>query len=479
MMEKAVLEFASGTLLLKQKTEESLPEALSPFFIRDTRVGRAWRAAASDYAPILRTAHEHGIELEDQARAYETLDLTIHSPYPPMEHQKQAMERWRAARARGTVVMPTGSGKTYFAVRCIAAVNRSALVVAPTIDLMVQWANVLEKFFQTKIGMLGGGSKEILPLTVSTYDSAVLMMEFIGNRFGLIVFDECHHLPGQINRMAASMCIAPYRLGLTATPEREDDGEEVMEKLIGPVVFRAYIDELEGKVLAPYLTRRIRVELSPEETAEYTAARKTYTNFIRRHQIDFSDPDGWSRFIAMSARMPGGREAFTAYLKQRQIARCGRAKLELVWKLIRQHRGERILVFTADNDAAYQMGEAFCMPVLTHKTKAGERRDFLERFRSGEYPVLFTSKVLNEGVDVPEASVGIVVSGSGSIREHVQRLGRILRAKEGKQAVLYELVSEGTSEMRVSDRRRQNRAYEQRRMRFFHETARHEGDGSC
>ena len=469
-MSRLKLEFNAGTLLLREEPGAGiLPGVFGSLAVQDDRAGGAWRAAAYQYAPILRTAKQHGIEIDDQARDYSPLDLKLYTPFAPMEHQRQAMERWRAAQARGTVVMPTGSGKTYFAVRCIAAVNRPAIVVAPTIDLMVQWADVLKKFFRQEIGMLGGGSKEILPLTVSTYDSAVLQMEFIGNRFGLIVFDECHHLPGQINRMAASMCIAPYRLGLTATPEREDDGEEVMEQLIGPVVFRAYIDELEGKVLAPYVTRRIRVELSESEQAEYQLARKTYTNFVRRHQIDFSDPDGWGRFIAMSARIPGGREAFAAYLRQRQIARCGRAKLELVWKLLRNHRGERILVFTADNDAAYQMGEAFCLPVLTHKTKAAERRDMLERFRSGEYPVLLTSKVLNEGVDVPEASVGIVVSGSGSIREHVQRLGRILRAKDGKQAVLYELVSEGTSEMRVSDRRRQNRAYAQRRLRFYRE----------
>ena len=469
-MGKVILEFSAGTLLLHEENGEGgLPEAFRELAVRDERTGGQWRAAACQYAPLLRLAHQHGIEIDDRARNYETLELKIHSPFAPLEHQKRAMECWRAAQARGTVVMPTGSGKTYFAVRCIAAVNRSAIVLAPTIDLMVQWAGVLKKFFQTEIGMLGGGSKEILPLTVSTYDSAVLQMEFIGNRFGLIVFDECHHLPGQVNRMAASMCIAPYRLGLTATPEREDDGEEVMARLIGPVVFRAYIDELEGNVLAPYVTRRLRVELSEAETAEYAAARKTYTSFVRRHQIDFSEPDGWGRFIAFSARIPGGREAFTAYLKQRQIARCGRAKLELVWKLLREHRGERILVFTADNDAAYQMGEAFCLPVLTHKTKAAERRDFLERFRKGEYPVLLTSKVLNEGVDVPEASVGIVVSGSGSIREHVQRLGRILRAKDGKQAILYELVSEGTSEMRVSDRRRQNRAYDQRRLHYRQE----------
>lgn len=220
-------------------------------------------------------------------------------------------------------------------------------------------------------------------------------------------------------------------------------------------------------MLAPYITRRIRVTLSPEEAEEYAAARRMYTNFIRAHQIDFSERDGWTRFIMLSARLPGGRDAMKAYLKQRAIAQCSRAKLNIVWNIMRENRSERIIIFTADNDTAYRMGEIFCMPVLTHKTKAAERKDFLDRFRSGEYPVLLTSKVLNEGVDVPEASIGIVVSGSGSTREHVQRLGRILRAKDGKQAVLYELVSDGTSEMRVSDRRRQHRAYEQRRLQFY------------
>jgi len=149
-----------------------------------------------------------------------------------------------------------------------------------------------------------------------------------------------------------------------------------------------------------------------------------------------------------------------AFLEQRRIARGGRAKLRTVWELANRHCGERMLIFTADNATAYELGRLFFWPVLTHHTKAAERKEFLEKFRSGEYPVLVTSKVLNEGVDVPAAAVGVILSGSGSVREHVQRLGRILRPAPGKdQAVLYELVSADTSEENVSRRRRNHAAY--------------------
>jgi superfamily II DNA or RNA helicase len=127
---------------------------------------------------------------------------------------------------------------------------------------------------------------------------------------------------------------------------------------------------------------------------------------------------------------------------------------------LQKHAGDRVLVFTADNDTAYELGRRFLLPVLTHQTRVQERKAFLDAFREGVYPVLVTSRVLNEGIDVPEANVGIVVSGTGSTREHVQRLGRILRPGRGKQAVLYELVSGGTSESYVSERRRQHRAYQ-------------------
>jgi superfamily II DNA or RNA helicase len=99
------------------------------------------------------------------------------------------------------------------------------------------------------------------------------------------------------------------------------------------------------------------------------------------------------------------------------------------------------------------------VPAITHQTKVSERSEILERFGKGHYGVIVTSKVLNEGVDVPEANVAVVMSGSASVREHVQRLGRILRRREGKHARLYELVSANTTETSTSARRREHAAY--------------------
>src|SRR5207249_8791605 len=107
----------------------------------------------------------------------------------------------------------------------------------------------------------------------------------------------------------------------------------------------------------------------------------------------------------------------------------------------------------------YQIARRFLVPAITHQTKIKERKTVLERFHSGDYPVIVTGQVLNEGVDVPAANVGIVLSGTGSVREHVQRLGRLLRKLGDKQALLYEVVTRNTAEEYTSERRRQHGAY--------------------
>jgi superfamily II DNA or RNA helicase len=91
----------------------------------------------------------------------------------------------------------------------------------------------------------------------------------------------------------------------------------------------------------------------------------------------------------------------------------------------------------------YQIARKNLVPAITHQTKTKERHQILERFHSGECPIVATSQVLNEGVDVPSANVGIILSDTGSVREHVQRLGRLLRKHGDKQALLYEVDRAG------------------------------------
>ncbi|MBR4674651.1 MAG: DEAD/DEAH box helicase family protein [Victivallales bacterium] len=451
------IEFSEGTLLISTPPGSEAP--MEQWCVYDSRFN-CWRCDASAYAPIVEYLYRNHIPYEDTARSYSALNLVLREQRQPRDYQQAALNAWTAAKRRGIVVLPTGTGKTFVAELAIASANRSTLVVVPTIDLMTQWASQLERAFGCHVGMLGGGSHEIADITVSTYDSALLSIDSSGGKFGLLIVDECHHLPGQTYRHIATAAIAPYRLGLSATPERDDLPDNQLEELLGKICFRKEIDELEGTVLADYTTERICVELDEEEFAAYHASRERYVNFLHRNAINLNNQDGWKAFLLAVARRPGGREAYRAYMEQKRIATASRAKLETVWQLLKKHAGSRTLIFTADNKTAYEIGERFRLPVLTHHTKAAERKDFLDCFRSGEYPCLVTSKVLNEGVDVPEAEIGIVVSGSGSIREHVQRLGRILRPTPGKSAILYEIVSFGTSEYSTSDRRRQHRAYE-------------------
>ncbi len=450
------LRFVAGTLELSGLA----PDAPPPPGCRWDPRSRCHRAPARAYAPLVLALRREGVELDDQARAYEELAAHLVLKRAARPFQDEALAAFRKGNGRGVVVLPTGAGKSHLAVLAIDDRRRSALVVVPTLDLVRQWYDLLRASFATEVGIVGGGSHEVRPLTVTTYDSAYLHMQHFGARFGLVVFDECHHLVGGTYELAAELCLAPYRLGLTATPERPDGREIELERLIGPTLYRKDIVELAGEYLAEYETVRVDVELSPEERAEYETERAIYLAFSRSSGVRMGSPSGWNDFLMRSARTAEGLRALAAYRRQRALALAPAQKLEHLERLLAQHRGERVLVFTEENRTAYAVSRRFLVPVITHQTKVKERSQILERFAAGTFDVVATSKVLNEGVDVPDASVAIVISGSGSVREHVQRLGRVLRRRGDKQAVLYELVSAGTGEVGTSERRRAHSAYQ-------------------
>lgn len=451
MARSPTLSFDRGTLLLHPPPAGT---AWIDYAVWDDRVGR-FRIPAMYYRRLVETLKAAGTTVVDSAREFSPLTLVPALEMTPYPHQREALAAWVAAGRQGVVVLPTGAGKTYVAQLAMQATRRSTLIVVPTLDLMHQWyAHLLAAFPDTTVGLLGGGSHDRTPVLVATYDSAAIYAEILGNQYALLVFDECHHLPSEFTRVIAEYSLAPYRLGLTATPERNDGKHADLHELIGPEVYRTTATALSGTVLAKHRIVPLTVKLSQRERQRYDLLIETRNRFLQQQGIRLGSLAGWQAFVKASARSRPGRSAMLAHREARAIAFGTAGKLRVLGDLLAQHVGARTLVFTDDNAMVYRVSREFLLPAITHKTPVKERHDVLQRFRTGDYPVIVTSRVLNEGVDVPEASVAIVLSGTGSPREYIQRLGRILRRGEGKLALLYEVIAEATSEEQTSRRRR-------------------------
>ena len=459
------LSFDDGTLLL-----EDAPKDI-PYAEWDDRVEK-YRARAQHYREIhdwatepdgqatLKKATAVVAEFVDDARSYSEFHLTPSVAIEPREYQQEALSAWRDNERRGSVILPTGSGKTFLAVQAIADAGVSTLIVVPTIDLMNQWHATLTNAFGDQlpdgVGVLGGGSHNVTNITVTTYDSAYRYINEYGDQFGLLVVDEVHHLPAPTYQQIPEMIIAPYRLGLTATYERADGAHEELEDLLGTVVYREEVDELAGEYLSEYETIHLQVELTEEERTEYDEEYQIYRDYVDTHDFDLWKESGYQEFLKRTSYDPQGRRALIAKQRAEKIARTAGKKSDTLDNLLKRHYDDRTIIFTANNRFAYELSKEFVFPCITHQTETEERTEILDRFRTGEYSMLATSQVLDEGIDVPAANVGIILSGSASKRQYAQRLGRILRPTDDQQpARLYEIIAEDTMETYVSEQRRQ------------------------
>jgi len=442
------LRFEDGTIRV-DADGESPP---LPGVEEDPRSGTA-RAPAARYAEIVRALEVSGHAVDDGVLDLPELDLS--TTYDLREYQRAALDAWRENGDRGVLELPTGSGKTVIGIAAAVALGVPTLVVVPTIDLLTQWREELAAEFDRPIGQFGGGEQRGEAITVATYDSAYLRAEDVGDDFGLVIFDEVHHLGGEGYRDVARLLAAPARLGLTATFERPDGAHEVVADLVGPKVYDLEVDDLAGEHLAPYDVRRIEVELTSAEREAYDAAQGTFVDYLREADITFTSGSDYQELVKRSGNDPRAREALLAKQEAREIMMNADRKVERLAELLDRHREDRVIVFTAHTDLVYRLSERFLLPAITSETGAAERREILERFRDGTYRRVVSANVLDEGVDVPDANVAVVLSGSGSEREFTQRLGRILRPTEdGGRATLYELVSAETAEERVAQRRR-------------------------
>ena len=452
--------FDQGTLLLPGHEPDEVESIFgSELWTWDSRVA-AWRCEAFHYRQVIMTLwnlRDQMIRYEDQAKKWTDVEWAEHNIHPPRPEQTAAIDSWLEDK-RGVVVMPTGTGKTEVALHLLHQTNCSTLIVAPVRDLMYQWHRRILLALGYDAGVIGDNTFNVRPISVTTYDSAAIHAAKLGDQFKLLVFDECHHLPGNFRRDAAILSIAPWRLGLTATPHRSDGKHADLESLIGPTVYELKIESVKGKTLADFEIVRIPVHLSDPEQRQYNECSEQVRVFMyERRKIE--PGFRWEDLCNESTRDPLARQVLVAYRRKQAIEDRAAEKLRVLEDLFRLHAGTPMIVFAGSNAMARDVSVRFLIPCLLNHCGKKERLDILNGLADGTYPAIVANQVLDEGVDVPAVKVAIVIGGLASTRQAKQRLGRILRKSGNARAILYEVVCQDTGEAKRSRQRRKSDAY--------------------
>jgi RNA polymerase primary sigma factor len=378
--------------------------------------------------------------------------------------QLDALVSWLRCGRRGVIEAVTGSGKTDVAIAAAGDAlrrGRFVLVVVPSRVLMEQWHGRLTAALPgARIGRLGDSGKDKPAscdvLVATRHSAAAYKPSPPHGAGGLLIADECHGLGGKTLRRAM---LRQYeeRLGLTATLERTDDGvTELLVPYFGGICYRYGFEQaIEDGVCAPPRVALVGVELTVHERAEYTATEQQLVS-ARQHlrQVRGMPLEPFGDFLAAVAHLAerdagaDGRAArgyLDAFSKRREIVARSSGKYELLGHLanaIREAHGA--LVFTetvrAANHAINRLDPLVSIDLITGSTARRQRREILDDLRVRTLDAVAAPRVLDEGVDVPDANLGIVMSASRTRRQMIQRMGRILRRKQSGVAARFVIM---------------------------------------
>ncbi|QSG02077.1 DEAD/DEAH box helicase [Natranaeroarchaeum sulfidigenes] len=411
-----VLEAVSAELMgnvARQELDES--QLRAP--ISDTE---SWVAEGSE-ASIKRRLYEAGYPVQDN-RELETGDpLDISLDLDLRGYQRDWVSRF-VDSGSGVLVGPPGSGKTVAAMGIMEAVGGETLILVPTRELASQWRDELlarTDLTAEQIGQYHGGAKEIRPITIATYRTAGMDRHrslFDSRRWGLIVYDEVHHVPSDVYRRTGELQ-SRHRLGLSATPIREDEREQDIYTLVGPPIGTDW-DELfdAGYVQEP----KVEIRYVPWDEETY--------------QDEYATAESHEK---------------------RQLAAANPLKTDEIRSILGEHGNAKALIFADYIDQGDALAEALSIPFISGEMRHARREKLFSQFRQGERDTLIVSRVGDEGIDLPDADLAILSSGlGGSRRQGSQRAGRTMRPA-GKSRV-YVLATRGTTEEDFAQRQLQH-----------------------
>jgi DNA excision repair protein ERCC-3 len=399
---EAATEELMGNVARQKLTDDQLRAPMS-----DTE---SW-VNGDQVASVKRTLYEAGYPVVDERDldTGEPLDLDLTATL--REYQQTWVDTFLDQKA-GVYVGPPGSGKTIAAIATIAAVGGETLILVPSRELAAQWREALTSestLVDDQIGEYHGGQKNIRPVTIATYQTAGMDRHrqlFDSRKWGLIVYDEVQHIPSRVFRRSADLQTS-HRLGLSATPVREDDKESEIFTLIGPPIGTDWAALFDAGFVA-----------EPEVEIRYVPWRDEMA------RNEYVSADGHERY---------------------QLAAMNPAKIAEIRYLCETHPNSKTLIFVDYLDQGTEIAEALDIPFISGETRHYERQQQFESFRNGELQTLVVSRIADEGIDLPNAELAIVASGlGGSRRQGTQRAGRTMRPVGS--AVLYVLATRGTRE---------------------------------
>ncbi len=406
------------------------------------------------------------------------------------EWQKECLKLWLNNGARGMVQAVTGSGKTRLALCAIDELERMlgrdvmVKIVTPTSALMRQWADALQKHrnCRDEIGLRGGGRKDpanrrymIYVINSARYELArQILGQLEEGKAVFLIADECHRYASGENHLIFEYLTridisqtACYSLGLSATLPSGQDGH-ALAKALGPCIYTYEMAKASAmRTVCPFDLFHISLTFQKDEREEYDdlteRLRHCWTQL--RRSLPYSFPEGMTqkeRFEKLR-HLAGGKDKRTARLasnyihltyKRKKLICMTQARISCAEELVcRLDPDDKILIFgerIAQAEELYQIlyrrypgRVGRCHSHFTEQTN----RNTLECFRTGEFRILITCRSMDEGVDIPDASIGIILSGTSTQRQRTQRLGRIIRRHNGKErASLYYLHMEDSVE---------------------------------
>jgi len=429
-------------------------------FVSYDKVNKVFRIKPYYFFTVIKILSKLNFNIVDRTGLQESMPLPSKVEFTGelRDYQREAIDRWSANNCRGVIALPTGSGKTVIGIAGLCRLSERTLIVTYTKEQLMQWREALLRFTNIShnlIGLYYSEEKRIAPITLTTYQTAYKNISKLMHHFTFLLIDEVHHLPAEKFKRIALNTPAPFRMGLSATPYREDGKHTVLFPLMGGVVYYKTPSELaERGYLAPYEVITVYVKLTPEERKKYIELIKKYRSLVGSAKFDD---------VLKAAKNGDERalEALKLHTSIKLLVQKSKSKIEKTKEIIMHEleRGNKVIVFAHYVDLAEEIAKSVGGLLLTGNIDDQKRVNILNKFKHMKGGVLVVTTVGDEGLDIPDASVGILVAGTGSRRQFIQRLGRLLRPKEGKQAVLYEIIVKGTSE-EIQSRKRKVMSFE-------------------